>query len=90
MTFNVYNAHVSSKVLHQNEALKRVPLMKTLSRAYDFLRQKVCSQRRQNANKAAVVTESTARVFTAFARVLLISKLLKTMSRYHCNPAKYN
>ena len=46
--------------------------MKSLPRAYDFLRLKVCFQRRQNANKAAVVTESTARVFTAFARALLI------------------
>ena len=46
--------------------------MKSLSRAYDFLRLKVCFQRRQNANKAAVVTESTARVFTASEQVLLI------------------
>ena len=52
--------------------IKRVPLMKSLSRAYEFLPLKVCFQRRQNTNEAAVVTESTARVFTAFARVLLI------------------
>ena len=46
--------------------------MKSFSRAYDFLRLKVCLQRRQNANKEAVVTESTARFFTAFEQVLLI------------------
>ncbi len=82
MTINVYNGNVSNEVLRQNEGIKRVPLMKSLSRAYDLLRLKVCSQRRQDANKAAVVTESTACFFTALARVLLISVLLKTVLRY--------
>ena len=52
--------------------IKRAPLMKSLFRAYEFLPLKVCFQRRQNANKAVVVIESTARVYTSFARVLLI------------------
>ena len=55
--------------------------MKSFSRAYDFLPLKVCFQRRQNANKAAVVTESTARVFTAFMGILLIRYEIRQRER---------
>ncbi len=46
--------------------------MKSLLELLISSRLKVCFQSRQNTKKAAVLTESTARVFTAFARVLLI------------------
>ena len=55
--------------------------MKSFSRACDFSPLKVCFQRRQNANKAAVVTESTARVFTAFMGILLIRYEIRQRER---------
>ena len=55
--------------------------MKSFSRDYDFLPLKVCFQRRQNVNKAAVVTESTALAFTAFVGILFIRYEIRQRER---------
>ena len=70
MTFNVYNGHFSSEFLHQNEGSGLTLIFN--KRSCDFFTSKSLLSKASKRQQSSVVTGSTVRVFTAFARVLLI------------------